>query len=31
MKTFSDDLPEEYWPGGGSRWYEVMRDLVNPA
>jgi penicillin amidase len=27
MKTFSDDLPEEYWPGGGSRWYEVIRNL----
>ncbi len=28
MKTFSDDLPEEYWPSGGSRWYEVTRNLV---
>jgi len=28
VKTFNDDLPEEYWPGGGSRWYEVMRQLV---
>ena len=27
-KTFSDDLPEEYWPEGGSRWYEVIRNLV---
>lgn len=27
--TFNDDLPEDYWPGGGSRWYEVMRELVN--
>jgi penicillin amidase len=27
--TFKDDLPEDYWPGGGSRWYEVMRNLVN--
>ncbi|GAB4504319.1 MAG: penicillin acylase family protein [Anaerolineales bacterium] len=26
--TFHDDLPEEYWPSGGSRWYEVMRHLV---
>jgi len=26
--TFKDDLPEDYWPGGGSRWYEVMRNLV---
>jgi penicillin amidase len=29
MRTFSDDLPEEYWPAGGSRWFEVMRQLVN--
>lgn len=29
MGTFKDDLPEEYWPEGGSRWYEVMRNLVN--
>jgi len=28
MKTFSDDLPEDYWPGGGSRWYEVMRNIA---
>ncbi|MBI3152235.1 MAG: penicillin acylase family protein [Chloroflexi bacterium] len=26
--TFKDDLPEEYWPGGGSRWYVVMRGLI---
>ena len=26
--TFKDDLPKEYWPKGGSRWYEVMRQLV---
>lgn len=26
--TFADDLPEDYWPGGGTRWYEVMRRLV---
>jgi penicillin amidase len=26
--TFADDLPEEYWPAGGSRWYVVMRNLV---
>ncbi|KAF0107993.1 MAG: acyl-homoserine-lactone acylase [Anaerolineaceae bacterium] len=25
--TFHDDLPEDYWPGGGSRWNEVMRNL----
>lgn len=29
--TFHDELPEDYWPGGGSRWFEVMRGLVeNP-
>jgi len=28
MGTFKDDLPEAYWPGGGSRWYEVIRNLV---
>jgi len=26
--TFQDDLPKDYWPKGGSRWYEVMRNLV---
>ncbi len=26
--TFKDDLPKDYWPGGGSRWYVVMRNLV---
>ncbi len=25
--TFNDDLPERYWAGGGSRWYEVMYDI----
>ena len=28
MKTFSDELPEASWPGGGSRWYQVVRNLV---
>jgi len=27
-ETFHDDLPERYWPGGGSRWFEVVRRLV---
>ncbi len=27
--TFRDDLPEDYWPIGGSRWNEVMRNLAN--
>lgn len=29
--TFRDDLPSEYWPGGGSRWFEVMRNLVEQS
>ncbi len=28
MDTFKDDLPQDYWPGGGSRWTEVMREIV---
>ncbi len=27
-ETFHDDLPEDYYPEGGSRWFEVMRRLV---
>jgi penicillin amidase len=31
QNTFDDDLPKRYWPDGGARWNEVMRDLVkNP-
>ncbi len=26
--TFKDDLPEEYLPSGGSRWYLVMKRLL---
>jgi penicillin amidase len=26
-KTFNDDLPERYWPTGGNRWFEVMRNI----
>ena len=26
--TFQDDLPEEYYPTGGSRWFEVMRNIT---
>ncbi len=29
MDTFKDDLLEDYWPEGGSRWYEVVREIVN--
>jgi penicillin amidase len=25
--TFNDDLPQRYWPDGGARWNEVMRNL----
>jgi penicillin amidase len=28
MDTFQDDLPKDFLPGGGSRWYVVMRNLV---
>jgi penicillin amidase len=28
IDTFADDLPEDYLPKGGSRWYAVMRNLV---
>jgi penicillin amidase len=32
QNTFNDDLPKDYWPDGGSRWDEVMRNLVkDPA
>jgi penicillin amidase len=27
QNTFNDELPERYWPAGGSRWNEVMRHL----
>nr|WP_238356880.1 penicillin acylase family protein [Kribbella italica] len=26
--TFHDQLPEAVWPDGGSRWFEVIRNLV---
>jgi len=29
VDTFADDLPEDYLPKGGSRWYVVMRNLVD--
>jgi len=29
QNTFNDDLIERYWPDGGSRWNEVMRNMVN--
>jgi penicillin amidase len=27
-ETFDDQLPQDYWPSGGSQWFEVMRHLV---
>ena len=27
-KTFNDQLPERYWPTGGSRWFVVVEDLL---
>ncbi|MGH8824131.1 MAG: penicillin acylase family protein [Jiangellaceae bacterium] len=27
--TFHDDLPEDRWPGGGGRWFEVVRHLLD--
>lgn len=26
--AFQDDLPSDYWPEGGSRWFEVVRSLL---
>ena len=31
QNTFSDDLPEAFWPEGGSRWNEVMRNLTTDS
>ncbi len=31
QNTFDDDMPKAYWPDGGSRWNEVISNLVkNP-
>jgi penicillin G amidase len=27
-RGFRDDLPEEYWPGGGSRWMLTVKNLM---
>jgi penicillin amidase len=27
--TFHDDLPEEFWPNGGARWWEVVRAMLD--
>jgi penicillin G amidase len=26
--TFHDEIPEDYWPDGGGRWFTVVRDLL---
>lgn len=26
--TFHDELPEDQWPQGGSRWFQVMSEMV---
>lgn len=28
-ETFHDDLPDEFWPEGGSRWFTVLGELVD--
>ncbi|WP_308289426.1 MULTISPECIES: penicillin acylase family protein [unclassified Mumia] len=28
-RTFHDDLPQDVWPAGGERWFEVVRRLLN--
>ncbi|MEU5865693.1 penicillin acylase family protein [Nonomuraea sp. NPDC047529] len=28
MLTFDDDLPEQVWPAGGDRWYDVVANLL---
>ncbi len=27
--TFHDELPEDYWPVGGSQWFEVVRHIID--
>jgi penicillin G amidase len=28
-RGFHDDLPEDYWPGGGSRWMLTVKNLMS--
>ncbi len=28
VRTFHDELPQDYWPDGGDAWFEIMRHLV---
>ena len=27
-QTFHDELPEDYWPGGGNRWFVILETLL---
>ena len=27
LDTFGDEIPEDYWPSGGDRWFTVVRSL----
>ncbi|MCB1245633.1 MAG: penicillin acylase family protein, partial [Acidimicrobiia bacterium] len=27
--TFHDDLPEDYWPEGGSRWFQIVANMLD--
>jgi penicillin amidase len=29
--TFHDQLPQDYWPGGASTWYQVVSNLLQDA
>ncbi|WP_433259085.1 penicillin acylase family protein [Streptosporangium sp. CA-135522] len=29
IETFNDDLPQDAWPTGGDRWFEVVRVLLD--
>lgn len=29
IRTFNDEVPEDFWPEGGSRWFEAVRLLVD--
>jgi penicillin G amidase len=30
-RTFHDEIAEDYWPEGGSRWFEVVRGIAPDA
>jgi penicillin amidase len=27
--TFHDELPKDQWPGGGERWFDVVRSIID--